>query len=95
MYFVDFVAVSLVSWIFKIAVSLRELLSRLCKFGKAVLSVEAFQVTILVSWFVVMLILSVGVGVSGSGGGCVYSVIFSKQRSDYNINVFGRNGNFL
>ena len=95
MYFVDCVAVSLVSWIFKIVIFLRELFIRLCKIGRAVLSDEVFQIIILVSWFVVMFILGVGMGMFGSGGGCAYSFMFSKQRSDSDINLFGRNGNFL
>ena len=46
---------------------------RLCRFGKAVLSDDAFQVIMLVSRFVVGIILGTGVGVFGSGGGCEYS----------------------
>ena len=49
MYFVDLVAVSLVSWIFIIDVFVREWFIRLCKFGKVVLSDEAFQIIIFVS----------------------------------------------
>ena len=30
----------------------------------------------------------------GSGGGWEYSFMFSKQRSDSVISLFGRNGNF-
>jgi hypothetical protein len=95
MYLVDLVAVSLVSWIFIIAVFLRELFIKLCKFGKAVLSEEAFQVIMFVSWVVLVLVLGAGVGMFGSGGGCEYSFMFSKQRSDSVINLFGRKGNFL
>ena len=80
---------------FIIVVFIRELFISLCKFNKVVLSDEVFQVVILVSWFVVMFILGVGVGMSGSGAGCAYSFIFFKQRSDYDINLFGRNGNSL
>ena len=68
---------------------------RLCRFGKAVLSDDAFQVIMLVSRFVVGFILGTGVGMFGSGGGCEYSFMFSRQRSDSVINLFGRNGNFL
>ena len=89
MYFVDFVAMSLVSWIFKIVVFLKELFIRLCKFGRVVLSDEVFQVIILVSWFVVMFVLGVGVGMFGSGGGCAYSFMFSKQQSDSDIFCLG------
>ena len=95
MYFVDLVAVSLVSWILTIAISVREWFIRLCKFGKAVLSDEAFQVIIFVSWLVYMLVLGVGVGVFGSGGGCEYSSMFSRHRSDSVINFSGRKGYFL
>ena len=34
-------------------------------------------------------------GIFGSGGGCEYSFISSKQRSDSVINFFGRKGNLL
>ena len=36
-----------------------------------------------------------GVGIFGSGGGCEYSFMFSKQRSDSVISFSGRKGNFL
>jgi hypothetical protein len=93
-YFVDLVAVSLVSWITMIAVFMREEFIKLCRFGKAVLSDEAFQVIMFVSWLVSVLILGANVGMFGSGGGCEYSFIFSKQRSDSIINLFGRKGKF-
>ena len=95
MYFVDLVAVSLVYWIFIIIVFLRELFITLCKFGRDMLSDEAFQVIMFVSWLVLVLVLGAGVGMFGSGGGCEYSFMFSKQRSDSVINFFGRKMNFL
>ena len=95
MYLVDLVAVSLVSWIFIIAVLLREWFIKLCRFGKAVLSDEAFHVIIFVSWLVFVIVLGAGVGMFGSGGGCEYSFIFSKHRSDSVISFTGRKGNFL
>ena len=39
---VDLIAVSFVSWMVIIVVFVRELYMRLCKFGRAVLSDEAF-----------------------------------------------------
>ena len=89
MYFIDFVDVSLVSWIFKIDVFLRELFIWLCKFGKDVLSEEVFQVIILVSWFVVMFILDVGVGVSESGGGVCINLCFLSNRVVLILICFG------
>ena len=59
------------------------------------LSDEAFQVMMLVSWLVCGIILGVGVGVFGSGGGCEYSFMFSRYRSDSVISFLGRKGNFL
>ena len=39
-----------------------------------------------------VLVLGSGVGVTGGGDGCEYSLIFSRQRSDSVINLFGRKG---
>lgn len=68
---------------------------RFCKLGRAVLSDDAFQVIIFVSWLVLMFVLVVCVGMLGSGGGWEYSLIFSKHLRDSLINVIGRKGNFL
>ena len=81
-YFVDLVAVSLVSWMYIIAVLLKDWFIRLCKFGRAVLSDEAFQVIMFVSWLVCVMVLGVGTGMFGSGGGCEYAFMFSRHRSD-------------
>ena len=95
MYFVDLFAVSLVYWICRIVVLFRELFTRLCKFGNAVLSDDAFQVIIFVSCSVLVLVLIVGVGVAGSGGGCEYSLMFYRHRSVSVINWFARKGNLF
>ena len=95
MYFVDLVAVSLVYWIFIIAMLQEEWFIKLCRFGKVVLSDEAFHVIIFVSWWVFVIVRGAGVGVFGSGSGCEYSFMFSKHRRDSGINLSGRKGNFL
>ena len=76
-----------------IAVLFRELLIRSCKFGSDVLSDDAFQVIMFVSYSVLMFVLVIGVGAAGSGGGCEYSLIFSKHLSVSVINWLGRKGN--
>jgi hypothetical protein len=60
-----------------------------------VLSDEAFQVIMFVSWLVFVMILGVGVGIFGSGGGWEYSFMFSKHRSDSITSFAGRKGNCL
>ena len=92
-YFVDLFAVSLVSWICMIAVLFRELFIKFCRFGSDVLSDDAFQVIMFVSCSVLMFVLVIGVGAAGSGGGCEYSLIFSKHLSVSVINWLGRKGN--
>ena len=59
------------------------------------LSDEAFQVIIFVMSLVFVMILGVGIGVVGSGGGCMYSFMFSKHRSDSVVSFLGRKGNFV
>ena len=86
MYFIDLFAVNLVSWICMIAVLFTELFIRFCKFGNDVLSDDAFYVIMFVSCSVSVLVLMIGVGVVGSGGGCEYSLMFSRQRSASVIN---------
>ena len=54
------------------------------------LSDEAFQVIMFVSWLVNVLVLWMDVGMLGSGGGCEYSLMGSKQRSDSLISFSGR-----
>ena len=54
------------------------------------LSDEAFQVIMFVSWLMFTTFLEVGVGVFGSGGGCEYSFMFSRHRRDSVINFSGR-----
>ena len=95
MYFVDLFAVSLVSWICMIDVLFRELFIRLCRFGNDVLSDDAFHVIMFVSCSVLVLVLVVGAGLAGSGGGCEYSLMFSRHRRASVINWFGRKGNLL
>ena len=95
MYFVDLFAVSLVSCIYMMVVLVRELFMRFCKLGSDVLSEEAFQVIMFVAYSELVLILMFGVGVSGSGGGCEYSSIFSRHRSTSVISWFGKKGNLL
>ena len=86
MYFVDLFAVSLVSWICMIAVLFSELFPRFCRFGNDVLSDDAFYVIMFVSCSVSVLFLVVGVRVAGGGGGCAYSLMFSRHRSASVIN---------
>jgi hypothetical protein len=92
-YLVDLFAVSLVSWICMIAVLFRELFIKLCRFGNDVLSDDAFQIIMFVSCSVLVFILVIGVGAAVSGGGCEYSLMFSKHLSVSVINWFGRKGN--
>ena len=42
------------------------------------LSDEAFQVIMFVSWLMYVLVLGIGVGMFGSGGGCEYLFMFFK-----------------
>src|ERR1700737_4657352 len=76
-----------------IAVLFRELLIKSCRFGSDVLSDDAFQVIKFVSCSVLEFILVIGMGATGSDGGCEYSLIFSKHLSVSVINWFGRKGN--
>jgi hypothetical protein len=43
--------------------------TRFCRLGRVVLSDDAFQVIMLVSWLILGFILVVWVGIFGSGGG--------------------------
>ena len=92
-YLVDLVAVSFVSCMFMIAVFVGVLFMRFCRFGRVVLSEDAFHVMMLVSWFMSKFVLGKGVGVFGVDGGCEYSFRFSKQRNDSAISLVGRKGN--
>jgi hypothetical protein len=78
-----------------IDVLFRELLIKSCKFGSDVLSDDVFQVIMLVSCSVLEFILVIGVGAAESGGGCEYSLMFSKHLSVSVINWLGRKGNFF
>ena len=69
MYFVDFVAINLVSCIVMIAGFVVVLDISLCRFGRAVFSAEAFHVIIWVLWFVVWFAWGCCVGVLCIGGG--------------------------
>ena len=75
-----------------IVVLFRELFIRLCKFGNDVLRDDAFHVIMLVACSVFVLILVIGVEVTRGGGGCEYSVMFSRHRSVSVISWFGRYG---
>ena len=66
---------------------------KLCKFGNDVLSDDAFHVIIFVSCLVLVLVLVIVVEMAGSGGGCEYSLMFSKHWSALVINWFGRKEN--
>jgi hypothetical protein len=69
MYFVDLFAVSLVSWMWMIAMWFGESFIKLCRLGRAVLRDEAFHVIMFVSHALSVLIRMVGVGVARGGGG--------------------------
>ena len=92
MYFVDFVAVTLVSCIVIIAGFCA--ISR-CRFGRAVFSDAAFQVIICVLWFVVLISCTCGGGLLGTLGGCEYSLIGSLCFSVSLSSISGRNGNLF
>ena len=78
-----------------IAVLFREFFTRFCKLGNDVLSDGVFHVIMFVSNSVLMLVLVVGVEVAGSGGGCEYSLMFSRHRSALVISLCGRKGNLF
>ena len=69
-----------------IAMLFKELFIRLCRFGSDVLSDDAFHVIMFVSFSMLVLVLVIGVGMAGSGGGCEYSLMFSRHRSASFIN---------
>ena len=93
MYFVDFVAVSLVSWIVIMAGLFVVLDIRWWRFGRAVFSEEAFHVLIYVLWFVIWVNWAGIGGVLGSGGGWEYSSKGLLYLSVSMSNFWGRNGN--
>ena len=95
MYFMDFVNVSLVSWMIIIAVFICVWIMRPCKLGKVVLSEDTFEVIMFVSRLVLLFILVVCVGTFGGGGGWEYSYSVSKHLRDSCINLFGRKGNLF
>ena len=68
---------------------------RLCRLGKVVLSDDAFQVIMFVSWLVLLCILVVWMGIFGRGGGWAYSFSVSKHLRDSVISLCGKNGNFV
>jgi hypothetical protein len=94
-YFVDFVAVSLVSCIVMIAGLVVLFVIRLYMFGRAVFIDEAFHVMMYVLWLVVCIAWFCGTGMLGSGGGCEYSVIGSLHLRDSISKFSGRNGNLF
>ena len=93
MYFVDFVAVSLVSCIVMIAGLFGVYDISWWRFGRAVFSDEAFHVIRCVLWFVVWFSWGRNVGMSGSGGGWEYSCSGSLHFKASVSNSSGRKGN--
>ena len=93
MYFVDFVAVNLVSCIVMIAGLFGMFDISLWRFGRAVLSDEAFHVIMCVLRFVVWVAWEGSSGVLGSGGGWEYSCSISLHFNDSSSIFFGRKGN--
>ena len=83
MYFVDFVAVNLVSCIMIIAGLYGVFEISLWRFGRVVFSNEAFHVVMCVLWFVVWFGWGRIVGMLGNGGGWEYSCSGSLHFNDY------------
>ena len=74
MYFVDLVAVTLVSCI---VIMVGFCVISKCRFGRAVFSAAAIQVMICVLKFVVLMVCLFGGGLLWGCGGCEYSIIGS------------------
>ena len=94
-YFVDFVAVSLVSCIVMIAGLIGVLNISCCRFGRAVFSDEAFHVIMCVLWYVVWFIWGCCVGVLGSDGGWEYSSSGSLHFNDSVSRFSGKKRNLF
>ncbi len=94
-YFVDFVAVSLVSCIVMIAGFVVLSVIKLYMFGKVVFKDEAFHVMMCVLWFVICISWFCGNGGFGSWGGCEYSVKGSLYLRDSVSKFSGKNGNLF
>ena len=94
-YFVDFVAVSLVSCIVMIAGLVVVFVIKLYMFGRAVFRDEAFHVMMYVLWLVVCIFGFCGTDIFGNGGGCEYSVMGSLHFRDSISKFLGRNGNLF
>ena len=94
-YFVDFVAVNLVSCIVMIAGLVVEFDIKLYILGKVVFNDEAFHVMIYVFWLDVCISWFCGSIVLGIGGGCEYSVMGSLCFRDSISSFSGRNGNLF
>ena len=77
------------------AMLFRELFIKFCRFGNDVASDDAFHVTMWVSGLVFVLRRVSGAIVARRGGGCEYSLMFSKHRSASVIHLFGRKGNLF
>ena len=94
MYFVDFVAVNLVSCMVIIA-GLFDVFVTMSwwRFGKAVFSEEAFHVIMCVLWFVVWFNWGRIMGMLGGGVGCEYSCRGSLHFMDSESSCIGRKGN--
>ena len=92
-YFVDFVAVNLVSCMVIIAGLFGGFVMSWWRFGRAVFNAEAFHVIICVLWFVVWIVCGLGVGVLGNGGGWEYSCKGSVHLKDSMSSSFGKKGN--
>ena len=93
MYFVDFVAVNLVSCIVIIAGLFEVFDISLCRFGSVVFSDEALHVIMCVLRFVVWFVWGYDVGVMGSGRGWEYSGSGSLHFNDSISRFSGKKGN--
>jgi hypothetical protein len=93
MYFVDFVAVSLVSCIVMIVGFVVVFEIKLYMFDRVVFKDEAFHVMMYVLWLVVCIYSFCDNGVLGIGGRCKYYVMGSLHLRDSTSNFLSRNEN--
>jgi hypothetical protein len=94
-YFVDFVAVSLVSCIMMIVGFVVVFEIKLYMFGRVVFKDEAFHMMMYVLWLVVCISSFCGNGILGIGGGCKYFVMGSLYLRDSTSKFWGRNENLF
>ena len=96
MYLVDFVAVSLLSWIIIIDVLVCEFGIKSYMLGSAVFSDDAFHEMTWVLFLMFWIILGCsGGGITGGGGGCMYSIIGSNFFNVSFSRLLSRKGNLL